>query len=150
MPEPVRTSITGGPPQDGIADEVGQVLGDAAVRVGPRVEDRDLQAACPVTGQEAAGDLCGLLPGEAAGVAVVHGWHQGVIENIDVGMHPESLKVRLGEGGQRLLKSTAGACLPDPGEVNDVMAVPRMCSPGKWPLSSRDPVAGERDILVPD
>jgi hypothetical protein len=95
MPEPVRTSITSGP-RDGIGDEVGQVLGDAAVGVEPWVEDRDLHAACSVTGEEAAEDLWGLLPGKAAGVAVVHGWHQGVIENVDVEMYPESFKVRLG------------------------------------------------------
>ena len=99
MPEPARTSITSGPPQDAIGDEVGQALGDTAVGIEPRVEDRDLQAACSITGEQAAEDLCGLLSGKAAGVAVVHGWHQGVIENIDVEMHPESFKVRLGEVG---------------------------------------------------
>ena len=36
MPEPVRTSITSGRPQDGIGDEVRQALGDAAVGVEPR------------------------------------------------------------------------------------------------------------------
>ena len=118
VPEPVRTFITGGP-RDGTGDEVGQALGDPSAGVEPRVEDRDLQAACSVTGEEAAEDLCGLLPGEAAGVAVVHGWHQGIIENIDVEMHPESFEVRLGEGGQRLFKNAAGACLPDLGEVSD-------------------------------
>src|ERR1035441_3030571 len=80
MPEPVRTSITSGPPQDAIGDEVRQALGNPAVGVEPRVEDRDLQAACAITGEQAAEDLCGLLPGNAAGMAVVHGWHQGVIE----------------------------------------------------------------------
>jgi hypothetical protein len=150
MPGPVRTSITSGPPQDGTGDEVGQALGDAGVGVEPRVEDRDLQAARSVTGEEAAEDLCGLLPGEAAGVAVVHGWHQGVIENIDVEMHPESFKVRLGEGGQRLLKSRAGACLPDLGQVNDGDGGAPDVLAEEMVVIVEDPVADQRDILVPD
>lgn len=96
MPGPVRTCITSGP-RDVIGDEVGQALGDPPAGVQPRVEDRDLQAACSITSEETAEDLCGLLPGNAAGVAVVHGWHQGIIENIDVEMHPESFEVRLGD-----------------------------------------------------
>jgi hypothetical protein len=54
MPGPARTSITSGPPQDGVGDEVGQALGDPAVGVEPRVEDCDLQAACAITGEQAA------------------------------------------------------------------------------------------------
>lgn len=119
MPRPVRTSVTRRLPQDAAGDEVRQAPGDPPARVEPRVEDRDLQATCSVTGEEAAEHLCGLLPADAAWVAVVHGWHQGVIENVDVEMHPESFKVRAGDRGQRLLKSTAGARLAELGKVND-------------------------------
>jgi hypothetical protein len=42
------------------------------------------------------------------------GWYQGIIENIDVEMHPESFMVRLGYRGQRPVKNTAGACLAGP------------------------------------
>ena len=146
---PVRTSVTSGP-GDGIGDEVGQALGDPSAGVEPRVEDRDLQAACPVTGEEAAEDLRGLLPGEAAGVAVVHGWHQGVIEDIDVEMHPESFKVRLGYRGQRPVKDTAGACLADLGEVNDGDGGAADVLAEEMVVIVQDPAADQRDVLVPD
>lgn len=84
MPGPVPTFSTSGPLQDGVGDEVRQALGNVAVGVEARVEDGDLQAACSITGEQAAEDLFGLLPADAAGVAVVHGWHQGVVENVDV------------------------------------------------------------------
>lgn len=83
-------------------------------------------------------------------MAVVHGWHQGVIENIDVEMHPESFKVRLGEGGQRLAKSTAGACLPDLGEVNDGDGGAPDVLAQEMVVIVKDPVADERDVLVAD
>ena len=70
--------------------------------------------------RDGIGDEVGQAVGDPpAGVAVVHGWHQGIIENIDVEMHPEPFEVRLGGRGQRLFKNTTGACLPDLGEVND-------------------------------
>src|SRR5580704_3616948 len=146
----MRTFITRRPPQDAAGAEVRQAPGDPPAGVEPRVEDRDLQATCSVTGEEAAEDLCGLLPGKAAGVAVVHGWHQGVIENIDVEMYPESFKVRAGDRGQRLAKSTAGACLADLGEVNDGDGGAPDVLAEEMVVIVKDPVADQRDILVPD
>ena len=149
MPEPVRTPVTSGP-RDRIGDEVRQALGDPPAGVEPRVEDRDLQAACSITGEEAAEDLRGLLPGNAARVAVVHGRHQGIIENIDVEMHPESFKFRLGYGGQRPFKNTAGACLPDLREVNDGDGGAPDVLAEEMVVIVKDPVADEGDVLVPD
>src|ERR1019366_1106822 len=117
--------------------------GNPAVGVEPRVEDRDLQAACAITGEQAAEDLCGLLPGNAAGMAVVHGWHQGVIENIDVEMHPESLKAGVGDRGQHLLKSAARACLPEFGLVHDSDCFARDMLAEEIVVIVKDPVADQ-------
>ncbi len=62
----------------------------------------------------------------------------------------ESFKVRLGEVGQRLAKSTAGACLPDLGEVNDGDGGAPDVLAEEMVVIVKDPVADQRDILVPD
>lgn len=89
-------------------------------------------------------------PGNAARVPVVHGWHQSVIENIDVEMHPESVKIRLGDRGHRLGKGRTGAERPDLGEVNDGDGCARDVLVEEMAVVATDPVADERDILVPD
>ena len=83
-------------------------------------------------------------------MAVVHGWHQGIIENIDVEMHPESFKVRLGYRGQRPFKNTAGACLPDLGEVNDGDGGAPDVLAEEMVVIVKDPVADQRDVFVAD
>lgn len=65
------------------------MLGVASVGVETRVEDGDLEAARAAGVQQAAENLGGFFPGEAAGVPVVDGRHQIVVENIDVEVYPE-------------------------------------------------------------
>lgn len=65
------------------------MLGVASVGVETRVEDSDLEAARAAGVQQAAENLCGFFPGEAAGVPVIDGRHQIVVENIDVEVYPE-------------------------------------------------------------
>lgn len=76
-------------PEDAAGDQVGQAPGDAAIVVEGGVEDRDLDPEGLVAGEEAAQQVGGLRPGNAARMAIVHRGRQGVIEDIDVEMHPE-------------------------------------------------------------
>jgi hypothetical protein len=81
-------------------------------------------------------------------VTVVHGWHQGVIEDIDVKMHPESCKVRLGNRSHRLLQSMTGAPGPEFEKVNDRDGgAPDMLA-DEMVVIAEDPVADESDVLV--
>ena len=73
--------------------------GEASVGVEARVEDGDLEAARAAGVQQAAENLRGFFPGEAAGVPVVDGRHQIVVENIDVEVHPEPLGTQAGDRG---------------------------------------------------
>jgi hypothetical protein len=75
------------------------MLGETPAGVEARVEDGDLEPARAARAQEAAEDLRGFFPGEAAGVAVVDGWHQVVVENVDVEVHPEPLGTWTGDRG---------------------------------------------------
>lgn len=135
---------------DTAGDEVSEALGDAAVGVEPRIEDCDLQSACSVAGEQAAEYFCGFLPGDAVWVPVVHGWHQGVVEDVDVEMHPEPVKIRLGERGQRLAKSMTGACGPDFGEVDNGDGSAPDVLTEEMVVVVEDPVADQRDIFIPD
>src|ERR1700751_116036 len=130
-------------------DEVGQAPGDAVVGGEPGVEDGDLQSACSVAGEQAAEDVCGLLPGKAAWVAVVHGRHQGVIKDVDVQMHPEPVESGLGERSQGLAKSMTGAAGPDLCGVNDSDGRAADVLAEEMVVVVNGPVADQRHIFVP-
>ena len=130
--------------------EVRKTLRKAAIPIQVRIENSDVDTLRPLRGQQAAEDIRGFVPAHAAGVPVVHGRHQVVIENIDVEVHPEPLGIRAAGGGQRFADSGGGTAFPDFWQVNngrgrvaDVLAQEPV-------VVAEHPVPDERDILVPD
>jgi hypothetical protein len=82
-------------------------MGEAAVGIKTRVENGDLEPAGAAGAEESAEYLRGFVPCEAAGVPVVDGSHQLVVENIDVEMHPEPLGTWAGDRASALSRALA-------------------------------------------
>jgi hypothetical protein len=82
-----------------IGDEAGETPGQASAGVQARIENGDLEAACAASAEEATENFLGFFPRKAAGVPVVDGRHQIVVENIDVEVHPEPLGTWSGDRG---------------------------------------------------
>ena len=135
--------------RDAARDELGELAGDAAVGVEVRVEDRHVQAAGAWPAEQALQQPSRFVPAQAAWVAVVDGGHDGVVEDIDVEVHPVTLELRLGHGGQRSVEDRRdgpGAQVPvvqhGDAAVPDVLAAEPV-------VVAEDPVTDQRDVVGP-
>jgi hypothetical protein len=118
--------------------------------VEARVEDGDLKAARAIGVQQAAENLRDFFPAEAAGVAVVDGRHQVIVENIDVEVHPESLDTWTGDRGQSFPQGAGRAACADFRAVNDRDGRVANVLGENVVVVAEHAVADQRDVLVPD
>ena len=135
--------------RDAAGDELGELAGDAPVRVEVRVEDCHVQAAGVWPAEQALQQLSRFIPAQAAWVAVVDGGHDGVIEDIHVEVHPETLQSWPGHGGQRPVEDQRdGPGAQVPVVQHGDTAVPDVL--GAEPVVVvEDPVTGQHDVLGP-
>src|ERR1035441_10193233 len=100
--------------------------------------------------EQAAENLRGFFPGEAAGVPVVDGRHQIVVENIDVEVHPEPLGTWTGDRGYCFSQGARSAAFADFRAVNDRDGRVANVLVENVVVVAEHAVPDQRDVLVPD
>ena len=112
-----------------------------------RVEDRHVQAAGAWQAEQALQQLSRFIPAQTAWVAVVDGGHDGVIEDIHVEVHPETLQPWPGHGRQRTVEDQRdGPGAQVPVVQHGDATVPDMLV-AEPVVVVEDPVADQRDVL---
>jgi hypothetical protein len=78
-------------------------------------------------------------------VAVVHGRHQRVVEDVDIEVHPESIQAGLGYRSHGRIQRMPGALSSDLGQVDDGDGGAADVLVAEVVVVVKDPVTGQRD-----